>query len=287
MAPAGHGEGQRAAAAVVDHRAEFAQGRDERPNGALAGPRVAVEGDLPEGECRDGRYETQHRPGVSDVDRANGPVASAGRAWRHSPRRPQARRPRHGLLVDADAERSQRRRHQQGVPRAQRPSDQARTVRERREHQRPVSDRLGARQRDDGAHRPGSRWRVPVLARRDGAPPGLSCRWSAARARLRRAVVVRACGALSSCAPAVLLVVRACGVTLRIGHAASVPAGCAPTRSSPGTPCASSHPHMRPWLRRLARSSPGMAPACHRARRRGRSRSPRRCRAGDTSANKG
>ena len=72
--------------------------------------------------------------------------------------------------VDVGAHRAQRARHQRRVARAQRPAYGARAVGERRQHQRPVGQRLAARQREgrgDGAVRPG---RGPVLG---GGGPGV------------------------------------------------------------------------------------------------------------------
>jgi hypothetical protein len=130
---------------VVQLRAELPQRRQQRPERTLPYPRVAVEAHLALRQRGERRQEPRDRARVADVEVADARLQRPGDAVDQ----PVAvRRVRH-----LDAQAAQGGRHQLGVAGAQRAAHGRAPVGERGEDERPVGDRLGARQRDDGIQR--------------------------------------------------------------------------------------------------------------------------------------
>jgi len=119
---------------AVDPHPEAAQRGQDLSDRAGPHLEVAVELNGAPRQARDGRDEAGHGAGEPAVDprvpgertRGHGPVVTRG--------------------VDVGTERGERPRHQRGVPRTQGPAYDARRVGEARQHQRPVRQRLAARQ---------------------------------------------------------------------------------------------------------------------------------------------
>ncbi len=72
-----HGEGDSAPATVVDHRAEFAQGGQQRADRALRRPAVPVELHGGGGQRGDRWHEAHHRAGIAHID----PGVTGRLAW--------------------------------------------------------------------------------------------------------------------------------------------------------------------------------------------------------------